>query len=120
LAEKWATTKSLILRNSGSAKPENITSVHDDIVGKSILPLIIQAGNTSQLIVDSDFDSYYAMDTVITKLPEFGQMIEQANAHAIDLILTRESSESRKQLSPSTWRGWTLHWTQLITDYKQP
>ena len=98
LAEKWATTKSLILRNSSSAKPENINSVYDDIVGKSILPLIIQAGNTSQLILDPDLDSYYAMDNVINELPELGQLIAQANAHATDLILTRENSESKKQL----------------------
>jgi methyl-accepting chemotaxis protein len=38
------------------------------------------------------------MDTVITKLPEFGQLIGQANSHATDLILTRENSESKKQL----------------------
>jgi HAMP domain-containing protein len=98
LAEKWATTKSLILRNSSSAKPENINSVYDDIVGKSILPLIIQAGNTSQLILDPDLDSYYAMDNVINELPELGQLIAQANAHATDMILTRENSESKKQL----------------------
>jgi HAMP domain-containing protein len=98
LAEKWATTKSLILRNSSSAKPENINSVYDDIVGKSILPLIIQAGNTSQLILDPDLDSYYAMDNVINELPELGQLIAQANAHATDLILTRENNESKKQL----------------------
>jgi HAMP domain-containing protein len=98
LAEKWATTKSLILRNSSSAKPENTNSVYDDIVGKSILPLIIQAGNTSQLILDPDLDSYYAMDNVINELPELGQLIAQANAHATDLILTRENNESKKQL----------------------
>lgn len=98
LAEKWSSTSSLILRNSSAAKPENINSVYDDLVGKTILPLIIQAGNTSNLILDPDLDSYYAMDTVITKLPELGQLIGQAHAHAIDLILTRENSESKKQL----------------------
>ena len=98
LAEKWATTKSLILRSSSSAKPENINSVYDDIVGKSVLPLIIQVGNTSQLILDPDLDSYYAMDNVINELPELGQLIAQANAHATDLILTRENMESKKQL----------------------
>lgn len=98
LAKKWTTTKSLVLCNSSSAKPESINLVYDDIVGKSILPLIIQAGNISQLILDPDLDSYYAMDTVITKLPALGQLIAQANAHATDLILTRENSESNKQL----------------------
>jgi len=88
----------LILRNSSSAKPENINSVYDDIVGKTILPLIIQVGNASNLILDPDLDSYYAMDTVITKMPELVQLIGQANAHATDLILTRENSESKKQL----------------------
>jgi HAMP domain-containing protein len=98
LAEKWSTTKSLILRSSSNAKPENINSAYDDIVGKSILPLIIQAGDTSQLILDPDLDSYYAMDNVVLNLPALGQLIAQTNAHIADLILTRENMESKKQL----------------------
>jgi HAMP domain-containing protein len=98
LAEKWSTTKSLILRSSSNAKPENINSAYDDIVGKSILPLIIQVGDTSQLILDPDLDSYYAMDNVVLNLPALGQLIAQTNAHIADLILTRENIESKKQL----------------------
>lgn len=98
LTEKWSTTKSLILRSSSNAKPENINSAYDDVVGKSILPLIIQAGDTSQLILDPDLDSYYAMDNVILNLPALGQLIAQTNAHVADLILTRENMESKKQL----------------------
>jgi HAMP domain-containing protein len=98
LVEKWSTTKSLILRNSSNAKPENINSAYDDIVDKSILPLIIQAGDTSNLILDPDLDSYYAMDNVVLNLPALGQLIAQVNAHVADLILTRENMESKKQL----------------------
>ena len=98
LAEKWSTTKSLVLRSSSNAKPENINSAYDDIVGKSILPLIVQAGDTSQLILDPDLDSYYAMDNVVLNLPALGQLIAQTNAHVADLILTRENIESKKQL----------------------
>jgi HAMP domain-containing protein len=98
LTEKWSTTKSLILRSSSNAKPESINLAYDDIVGKSILPLIIQAGDTSQLILDPDLDSYYAMDNVVLNLPALGQLIAQTNAHVADLILTRENMESKKQL----------------------
>lgn len=98
LTEKWSTTKSLILRSSSNAKPETINSAYDDIVGKSILPLIIQAGDTSQLILDPDLDSYYAMDNTVLNLPALGQLIAQTNAHVADLILTRENMESKKQL----------------------
>jgi len=98
LVEKWSSTKSLILRSSSNAKPENINSAYDDIVGKSILPLIIQAGDTSQLILDPDLDSYYAMDNVVLNLPALGQLIAQTNAHVADLILTHENMESKKQL----------------------
>jgi methyl-accepting chemotaxis protein len=98
LVEKWSTTKSLILRSSSNAKPESINSAYDDIVGKSILPLIIQAGDTSNLILDPDLDSYYAMDNVILNLPALGQLIAQVNGHVADLVLTRENSESKKQL----------------------
>jgi len=52
----------LILRNSRSAKPENINPVYGHIVGKTILPLIIQVGNASNLILKPDLYSYYAMD----------------------------------------------------------
>ena len=98
LVEKWSTTKSLILRSSSNAKPKNINSAYDDIVGKSILPLIIQAGDTSQLILDPDLDSYYAMDSVVLNLPTLGQLIAQTNAHVADLVLTHENMESKKQL----------------------
>ncbi len=98
LVEKWSTTKSLILRSSSNAKPENINSAYDDIVDKSILPLIIQAGDTSNLILDPDLDSYYAMDNVVLNLPALGQLIAQTNAHVADLITTRENMESKKQL----------------------
>jgi HAMP domain-containing protein len=98
LAEKWSTTKSLVLRSSSNATPETINSAYDDIVGKSILPLIIQAGDTSNLILDPDLDSYYAMDNVVLNLPALGQLIAQTNAHVADLILTRENMESKKQL----------------------
>jgi HAMP domain-containing protein len=98
LVEKWSTTKSLILRSSSNAKPENINSAYDDIIGKSILPLIIQAGDTSNLILDPDLDSYYAMDNVVLNLPALGQLIAQTNAHVADLITTRENMESKKQL----------------------
>jgi methyl-accepting chemotaxis protein len=98
LVEKWSTTKSLILRSSSNAKPESINSAYDDIVSKSILPLIIQAGDTSNLILDPDLDSYYAMDNVILNLPTLGQLIAQVNGHVSDIILTRENSESKKQL----------------------
>jgi|GraSoiStandDraft_24_1057298.scaffolds.fasta_scaffold71941_2 methyl-accepting chemotaxis protein len=98
LVEKWSTTKSLILRSSSNAKPESINSAYDDIVGKSILPLIIQAGDTSNLILDPDLDSYYAMDNVILNLPTLGQLISQVNGHVADIILTRENTEPKKQL----------------------
>jgi HAMP domain-containing protein len=98
LVEKWSTTKSLILRSSSNAKPESINSAYDDIVGKSILPLIIQAGDTSNLILDPDLDSYYAMDNVILNLPALGQLIAQVNGHVADIILTRENTEPKKQL----------------------
>ena len=98
LVEKWSTTKSLILRSSSNAKPEDINSAYNDIVGKSIIPLIIQAGDTSNLILDPDLDSYYAMDNVVINLPVLGQLIAQTNAHVADLILTRENMESKKQL----------------------
>ena len=98
LVEKWSTTKSLILRSTSNAKPESINSAYDDIVGKSILPLIVQAGDTSNLILDPDLDSYYAMDNVILNLPTLGQLIAQVNGHVADLVLTRENMESKKQL----------------------
>jgi methyl-accepting chemotaxis protein len=98
LVEKWSTTKSLILRSSSNAKPESINSAYDDVVGKSILPLIIQAGDTSNLILDPDLDSYYAMDNVILNLPTLGQLISQVNGHVADIILTRENTEPKKQL----------------------
>ena len=67
--------------------------MYADIVDKTILPLIIQVGNASNLILDPDLDSYYAIDTVITKMPKLVQLIGQA-LETIDHRLQRAVNET--------------------------
>ena len=40
-----------------------------------VLRLIAHAGDTSNLILDPDLDSYYLMDAVVTRLPELGAQL---------------------------------------------
>jgi PAS domain S-box-containing protein len=47
----------------------------------SVLDLVTQVGDSSNLILDPDLDSYYFMDAVVTRLPPGSEDV----AHAIDL-----------------------------------
>jgi signal transduction histidine kinase/CheY-like chemotaxis protein len=47
----------------------------------SILALITHTGNVSNLIFDPHIDSYYLMDTSITKLPQISEYLDQMRAY---------------------------------------
>ncbi|WP_017719332.1 hybrid sensor histidine kinase/response regulator [Kamptonema formosum] len=68
LKEKWQQLKSLI-----GLKPNYKLDAHTAVID-DIISLMAHVGDTSNLILDPVFDSYYLMDAVIVKLP---QAIEQ-------------------------------------------
>lgn len=58
----------------------------------AILRLITISGNNSNLILDPDIDSYYLMDTVITKLPLAVDYMSQIRSYALGVIAAGEAS----------------------------
>lgn len=58
-------------------KPEQSFEQHNKLI-YNILRLIVRAGNSSNLVLDPDVDSYYAMDAIIFKVPDLMEEISQA------------------------------------------
>jgi len=95
LKAEWKTLKATAFR---------LTSVeselrHEALIGKT-LRLITVVGNTSNLILDPDIDSYYLMDTVITKLPQISYYLSQLRSSGVQLsIEQRTAPEDRARLN---------------------
>jgi methyl-accepting chemotaxis protein len=70
----------------GSA--DQAKAAEDSLLGKNprdtaaLRALINQVGNNSNLILDPDLDSYYAMDLVLLKLPELLDSVHKTAAYA--------------------------------------
>jgi signal transduction histidine kinase/DNA-binding response OmpR family regulator len=59
-----------------SLKPGDSAELHSQLIA-DVRGLISHAGDTSNLILDPDLDSYYLMDAVLLKLPEFVDVSRQ-------------------------------------------
>ncbi|MBZ0284589.1 MAG: response regulator [Anaerolineae bacterium] len=65
----------------------------------SILSLITISGNNSNLILDPDIDSYYLMDTVITKLPLAANYLNQIRIFGLQVTVNGQiTSQDRTRL----------------------
>jgi HAMP domain-containing protein len=73
LRKSWADLKAGAL----GMKPEQSFEQHNRLIYEA-LRLIVRAGNSSNLVLDPDVDSYYAMDAVIFKVPDLMEEISQA------------------------------------------
>jgi len=63
------------------ASPEAIASLMADARG-----LIAHGGDTSNLILDPDLDSYYVMDVTLCVMPELQERIANSTAHFVPLL----------------------------------
>jgi hypothetical protein len=63
----------------------------------ALAALNTQVGNTSNLILDPDLDSYYVMDAILLRLPEAQQLVGQARAILASALRIPAMSERRKQ-----------------------
>ncbi len=59
------------------ASPENALRLHGEL-SNHLLALIAHVGDTSNLILDPDLDSYYLMDALVNKLPSAVKNMGQA------------------------------------------
>ncbi|MBL8797646.1 MAG: methyl-accepting chemotaxis protein [Planctomycetia bacterium] len=85
---KWQDVKAL----KSSAKPEASDELHEAMVAKN-RELIGLVGDTSNLILDPDLDSYYLMDAVLLKQPDGQDSLGQLANFAEEIL-------ARKDLTP--------------------
>lgn len=74
------------------------TSRHDALVNEAI-SLVLHVGDTSNLILDPDLDSYYSMDAVVTKLLPIAEHLAQSRRIGLTSTApTLLSPEAKTQL----------------------
>ncbi len=97
VTERWAELKAAIAAapESGDAPAERskaYAALTDQAAG-----LIVEAGNSSNLILDPDLDSYYVMDDVITKVP--GMLTGLAATSDLRVLVAGGAAEQRIDLA---------------------
>ncbi|MFA9270632.1 MAG: methyl-accepting chemotaxis protein [Baekduiaceae bacterium] len=77
--EAWTKLERSIsgLADAGGGSPQAVYDAHTE-VNAAALGLITLAGDTSNLILDPDLDTYYLMDAVVVKLPTIVETAGQA------------------------------------------
>jgi len=85
-------------QESSAPTPKDNDRLHADLLAE-IRALISHVGDTSNLILDPDLDTYYLMDSILLKLPEGQSLLMQAGSRG-DAIAAQKalSPEERAQL----------------------
>lgn len=95
IREKWNRLKSAL----SGLKPADSNNLHDDLTA-DIRALIAHLGNTSNLILDPDLDSYYLVDLTLNRLPQIQDRIEKITAFTEPILRRRQiTPEERRQLN---------------------
>lgn len=99
--EQWNELKTNWWRLKGKAltlDPLERSEAHVQLV-QSILSLIAHAGDTSNLILDPNLDSYYLMDGTVTRIPDLLHRLEQTREIGSRLTQNAQlTSDQRLQL----------------------
>lgn len=69
----------------GSLKAEDLAEQHKALVA-SVRTMITHAGDTSNLILDPDLDSYYLMDATLVTLPQTQDRLSVVTGYGADLL----------------------------------
>jgi len=85
--ERWITLKS----NYNTLSAQESLSKHNEIID-NILMTIAHVGDTSNLILDPDLDSYYLMDVTLLALPDVQNLTGNMLLSAEDLFSSAEYS----------------------------
>lgn len=81
LFDEWKSIKSL----ASSLTPAQSFARHTELID-DILQLIVHVGDTSNLILDPDLDSFYNMDLVINRLPQLIEFMGQARGLGAGIV----------------------------------
>ena len=75
--------------------------------------LMDHVGNTSNLILDPDLDSYYLMDIIITRVPHIGRKLTQLRELGAS-VLTRKAMTGEQRTQLSTTAGVSYGFREAI------
>jgi methyl-accepting chemotaxis protein len=97
-AKKWGEAKGkwLELRSRLGAMTGKDSYEAHTALSRTFLDFIAYVGDTSNLTLDPDIDSYYLMDTFIGKLPESAEAAGQARAFGMGVV-TRKKMEAEEK-----------------------
>ncbi len=106
IGDKWDKIK-----GAWKSLPEagaDMTPVTDEIGA-----LMDHVGNTSNLILDPDLDSYYLMDIIITRVPHIGRKLTQLRELGAS-VLTRKAMTGEQRTQLSTTAGVSYGFREAI------
>ena len=83
LIKQWEVIKQQL--NAGTLTVDNSTVLFSQLIA-DIRALIVHIGDTSQLILDPDIDTYYIMDSTLIRIPEVQDLIPQTMILAQNII----------------------------------
>ncbi len=100
LKKDWQMLKGKVLKLS----PQDSFDVHTALIA-DILSLMFHVGDTSNLILDPELDSYYLMDAVVTKLPSMAEEIAQIRGLGTGAI-AKQNITTDEKTKISILLGW--------------
>jgi methyl-accepting chemotaxis protein len=98
---RWIDLKNRVLLMGG---PDS-ADAHTRIINNDIFPLIFQISNKSNLVLDPELDSYYAMDLVVNQVPDLSEILGQARAYGLNAIARKSAGSDQRLLSTLVVRG---------------
>ncbi|MCX6598324.1 MAG: methyl-accepting chemotaxis protein [Acidobacteria bacterium] len=94
LAEEWRSLKERLAQMSG----EDVDKAHAHLVA-DVRTMIVHAGDTSNLILDPDLDSYYLMDATLVALPQTQDRLATIQAMGAELLAAPLNEDGRRRLA---------------------
>ena len=91
LHREWESLKS----GSGGQSVESSDNLHAHLIG-DVRTMIAHAGDTSNLILDSDLDSYYLMDATLVALPQTQDRLAGIEALGRDVAASGKPSDGQR------------------------
>ncbi len=92
LKQKWQDLKSRV----SSMSPQDSADAHTRLITTNIIPLILQVSNNSKLILSPDLESYWMMDTIVSKLPDLTETMAQARAYGLNVVSRKTATADQK------------------------
>jgi methyl-accepting chemotaxis protein len=96
-ATMWSKLRTSI-QSTVASRPTDALAALDayDRLTAGTLELIVQAGNASNLILDPDLDSYYAMDALVNKVPLALDTAGRVTSREIAMVASEHSTEAER------------------------